>query len=413
MPMHRFLLLLTIVLAVGFPLRLYVWNKTHAPLLEEYVGRTYTGKGIVVREPVEKKFYQEVLVRVAGVKREQHMIVQAPFSPKFEYGDEVMVKGKLKKPKDFVTDAGRVFPYQKYLAKDDIYYILSSPTVTLLRKGQGNPIKTRLFKIKQSFVAHIKKVLPRPESSLMAGMLIAGKDGLGDELETLFKDVGLIHIVVLSGYNVTIIAEAFIKMLSFLPMAVSYGIGAVGVVLFAMMAGGGATIVRATCMSLVALLGKYTGNTYDALRALLVVGVVMILINPLILRYDPSFQLSFLATLALILGSPIMAKLLGKFSETTIGEVVTSTLAVEICLLPYILYMNGSFAFVSFPANLVVLPFIPFTMLSGFVATVTSYLPYVGAWVSYPFATVSFVMLRYIIRIVTLASEMTGFGLRL
>lgn len=387
------------IIFILFAVRLFTYPYFHQPLFDEFVGKTFEGRGMVVSEPKEKSFYAEVIVRIADT--DQKVLVQAPFHPDFEYGDEVTVKGKLKHPKDFKTDAGHVFPYQKFLAKDNIFYILSAPTITLLSKYNGNPIKHFLFSIKHSFVDHVNKIIPRPESTLLSGMLIAGKGSLGPDLEDSFKEVGLIHIVVLSGYNVTIIAEAFIKMLLFLPRIFAYSTGAFGIVLFAIMAGGGPTIIRASFMSIVALVGKLTGNTYSALRALIVGGLIMIFINPLILRYDPSFQLSFMATFALIVFSPIVQELFGEFGKTTIGEIISSTLAVEIFLFPYLLYMNGSVALVSFLANISVLPFLPFTMLFGFLGVVSSYLLLP---LSYPFSLVSFIMLRYILRIAELSS---------
>lgn len=410
MPRHHFYFFLSAILIVLFPLRMRFYERLHRPLLDAYIGQTFEGQGIVDEEPEGKSFYQEVVVDLSGTPRRQKILVQAPFYPSFEYGDEVKVKGKLKEPKDFLTDAGHIFHYKKYLAKDDVYYLLYSPSVTLIQKEQGNPVKSTLFKVKRSFVSQIQKTLPRPESSLMAGMLIAGKEGLGKALEESFKKVGLIHIVVLSGYNVTIVAEAFIRTLFFLPRIAAYGAGGAGIILFALMAGGSSTIIRASIMSIIVLVGKLTGNVYSALRALLVVGVGLVFWNPLILRYDPSFHLSFLATFALIVFSPIVQSMFGKFGETALGEIVSSTIAVEIFLLPYILYMNGSFAFVSLFANILVLSFLPFTMLVGFVAAVLSYFQLA---ISYPFAMMAFVMLRYVLRVVEIAVGMAGFGIRL
>lgn len=387
-------------------IRFQLHEKANAPLFDHLLGKTVVFEGVVVAEPKEKSFYQEVIVKIEDAHhpyRTQKILVQAPFYPRFAYGDRVSAKGKLKEAKDFKTDAGRMFPYKKFLAKEKIYYLLSTPTVTLIESGQGNPLKTRLFAAKDSFVSHIEKVIPWPESSLMSGMLIAGKAGLGAKLEDDFKEVGLIHIVVLSGYNVTIVAEAFIRSLSFLPRGVALASGAFGIVLFAIMAGGGSTIVRASIMALIALLGRQTGNMNGALRALFAAGLIMVLWNPLILRYDPSFHLSFMATFALITCTPLVKRVI-----PWAGEIVCSTLAVQIFLLPYLLWMNGSFAFVTFPANLLVLTFIPFTMLAGFLAAASSY---ISIELSYPFAMVAFVMLRYILRIVEVAKEWVGWGI--
>jgi len=411
---HCFFVVGGLLLILAFFIR-YGWHeRTHVPLLDSGLGRNFETIGIVVEEPEEKTFYQEVIIRVTdprfAVNKKQKILVKAPFYPKFAYGDEVKVKGVLKYPKDFIGSSGRTFHYQKFLAKDDVFYLLSSASATLLSERNGNKLKHVLFDVKNSFIGQIKKILPRPESSLLSGMLIAGKGGLGADLEQKFKDVGLIHIVVLSGYNVTIVAEAFIKILSFVPRLYGYSAGMFGIALFAVMAGGGTTIIRASMMAVIALYAKWTGNTYSAFRALTFSGGLMILYNPLTLLYDPSFHLSFMATFALIVFVPHTQKLFGGFGKTVLGEIMCSTLTIEIFLLPYLLWMNGSFAPISFIANTLVLAFIPATMLAGFVAVLVSYLFFTF---SYPFALASFVTLHYIMRIVEIASAFTGFTLRI
>jgi hypothetical protein len=101
---------------------------------------------------------------------------------------------------------------------------------------------------------------------------------------------------------------------------------------------------------------------------------------------------------------------LGAFGATALGEIVASTLAVEGFLFPYLLYTNGSFSLVSFPANLLVLSFLPFTMLCGFAAALLSY---VHIALAYPFAFASFVMLRYILRIVDMAASLSFVAIKL
>ena len=408
MRQHRFYLFGIPILIALFFVRLNIYQYFHHPFLDHYLNKTFSGKGIVIDEPTEKSFYTQVIVKLESVKGNQQVLLHAPFSPSFKYGDEVSIKGKLSYPKDFQTDAGHTFHYQEYLAKDNIFYVISSPNITLVSKNKGNPIKAFLFKIKESFISHIEKILPRPESSLMSGMLIAGKQGLGKDLEDKFKQVGLIHIVVLSGYNVTIVAEALISSLFFFPQTISYGFGVIGIILFGIMAGGSSTIVRASFMSFIALIAKLTGNTYSALRALIASGIVMIFLNPLILRYDPSFQLSFLATFGLIVFSPIIQKRLSTFGQSPLGEIISSTLAVELFIFPYLLYSNGSVALISFPANLLVLSYIPFTMLIGFIATISSYI-YLP--LCYPFSFISFIMLRYTLNIVEIATHFTFFSI--
>ncbi len=204
----------------------------HTPLFDKYVGNNFSGRGIVIEEPEQKNFYTQVIVRLEGDAKTQKLILQDAANSRAGYGDEISFKGKLKKPHSFVTDNGRTFDYPHYLAKDNIFYIVSSPHIEVLAHHKGSFIKSFLFGIKKSFITHVEKIIPRPESALLSGLTVAGKQLLGVTLEEKYKRAGLIHVVVLSGYNVTIAAEALVALLSFLPRLIGYSAGAIGIVLF-------------------------------------------------------------------------------------------------------------------------------------------------------------------------------------
>ena len=146
------------------------------------------------------------------------------------------------------------------------------------------------------------------------------------------------------------------------------------------MTGGGATVLRAAIMSLIALLARATGRTSSIGRTLILAGVLMVLQNPSILLFDPSFQLSFLASLGLIYISPIIEKKTTLFINSPIWrEVFISTFSTQCAVLPLLLYQTGMFSVVSLPVNILILPIIPFTMLSGFIAgIITAILPAIG-----------------------------------
>src|SRR4051812_47120838 len=74
-----------------------------------------------------------------------------------------------------------------------------------------------LEKIKNSFMRSIGAALPEPESALAAGLIVGGKQGLGDRLIEAFTEAGMLQIVVLSGYNVMIVADTIFKSLSKFP----------------------------------------------------------------------------------------------------------------------------------------------------------------------------------------------------
>jgi len=136
----------------------------------------------------------------------------------------------------------------------------------------------------------------------MSGLLIGAKKGMPEDLQEDFRRVGIIHLVVLSGYNITIIAENIGRAVRLLPIPyfLSSVLSVLGIILFAILTGASATIVRASIMAILVLFARSTGRIYEVTYALFIAGFFMIVHNPKIVRFDASFQLSFLATLGLI-----------------------------------------------------------------------------------------------------------------
>jgi ComEC/Rec2-related protein len=196
----------------------------------------------------------------------------------------------------------------------------------------------------------IEKMIPEPESGLLSGLLLGSKKALSDEWVERFRASGLVHMVVLSGYNITIVADSIIKFFSFLPVFVSNIFAVFGILAFALMTGATPTTVRASIMALVAIFSRHTGRTYLAGRALIFAGFVMVLNNPKILAFDFSFQLSFLATVAIILLSPKIKDYLNFVTEKFgLREIVASTLATQIFVAPLLLFRSGQLSILSLP----------------------------------------------------------------
>jgi competence protein ComEC len=191
---------------------------------------------------------------------------------------------------------------------------------------------------------------------------------------------------VLSGSNIAIVAEGVFRLLGAvprLPRKYVFILGFLAIVLFALMVGGGAATVRATIMGSIAIMARYLRRPQAALRALAIAAAAMALWNPLVLWLDNGFILSVLATFGLITLAPyIEAKLsrLPTWEHFNIRSIVATTLAVEVFILPALLYTSGYLSFVSLPANAVILPLVPVIMLVGFVAGV---LALVHPWLAF------------------------------
>lgn len=289
----------------------------------------------------------------------------------FSYGDKILVKGILDTPKNFTTSSGKEFNYERYLANKDIYFLIKNADIKLISKENGNKIKSILFKIRNIFSQSINKIISSPESDLGRGLILGDRGGFDGEMQEDFIKTGTIHIVALSGYNITIVSNAVIKIFSlFLSTVLSIVLGIFFILLFILMAGGGATIVRAGIMAFIALYARITGRNYFAGRALVVAGLVMFAYDPRVIT-DMSFQLSFLATFGILFITP---KVLNWFSFVTMRfgfrENLSTTISATIVVLPILLYSTGILSIVSIPTNILVLPLIPFAMLFTFLSGV-------------------------------------------
>src|SRR3989344_3790075 len=284
--------------------RFHIADKPVPEISGAEVAQKVSLSGEIIDAPDIRENNQKLLIEVGDGKEKIKILASVGFGEDFKYGDEINFSGKLGKPENFITDQGKDFDYINYLRKDGIYYVMNYVTAEIISRGNGNKIKSVLFSIKNKFLSKMNLVISGPESLLMGGLILGERSSFGEEMRQKFIDTGTIHIVALSGYNVTIVAEWIMEIFAFLPRNFGFSAGIFGILLFVVMAGGQATAVRAGTMAVLALIARATGRNYDVARALILAGVVMVLFNPLILVYDVSFQLSVIATVAAIFFSP-------------------------------------------------------------------------------------------------------------
>jgi competence protein ComEC len=349
-------------------------------------------EGIVIREPDVREKITHLYVRVD----DEVLLVKASRYTDIVYGDRITFEGVLKKPESFETDLGRTFKYPEYLHARGVSYTVSFAKVDVLEAEQGNIFISNILAGKQLFMRNIEYVIPEPQVGLAEGLLLGVKQALGDELETVFRKTGIIHIVVLSGYNVMLVVIFITYVLSYvLPFRarVWFGIGAI--VCFAILVGLSATVVRASIMASLVLFAQATGRLYAVLRALVLAGLIMILLNPYLLIYDVGFQLSFLATLGLVFFAPYVEKWVTFMPRLfKMREFLTATIATQLFVMPILLYSIGEFSLVSVVVNVLVLPMVPVAMLLTFITGMVGF-------ISVPVATllgfVTYISLEYIL----------------
>ena len=342
----------------------------------------------VVGDPDLRDANQRVLLRVETSGATTLMLAVAPRFPSVSVGDQVYVSGTLAVPQPFASEGGRVFRYDKYLQRGGVRFILNFAYLRVESSAPWYSVSAALARIKHLFLSGLQATLPEPYASLASGVVIGGKSGLGADLQQAFVTSGLVQIIVLSGYNVMIVAEWVMAGLALFALSRRSRAlaGALALILFVATAGFSSTAVRAMIMALIALFARATARTYAASRALLFVILVMLIWNPLYLVFDPGFGLSVAATAGLIWLAPIIERWLG---VSFWKNILATTLAAQIAVLPLLLYDTGNLSLVAIPANLITMPVVPLTMalsaLAGLAGVLfSSFAPMLGTLLSFP-----------------------------
>lgn len=396
-----------------------------------------TLEGLVVGEPDEREGYTNLRLRAerltlldgTELEVQGQALVRAGRFPRRHYGDRVLVFGLLETP-----PASEEFSYREYLARQGIHSLIDRAQVTLLSENQANPLLHYLFTFKRYAQSTIASILPEPQAALLSGILLGVETGIPADLMEDFSATGTTHIIAISGFNVTIISGIFVRLTRRL-FSRSFGaargrrwaarVAIAGVLIYTVLVGASAAVVRAALMGTLYLWGWYLGRPTFAPVSLAVAAVLMTALNPHDL-WDVGFQLSFAATLGLVLYAERLERgcerLLVRITSHEraqgmvglINESLLVTLAAQIVTIPVILYHFGRLSLVTLVSNLLVLPIQSGVMMWGGLATLSGLalrpLGQVVGWVAWVFLTYTIEVVRLTARVpfASVPVKMTG-----
>jgi competence protein ComEC len=360
-----------------------------APLFET----TQKIEGVVI-EDVDIRTDKQ-LVTLKPNNSTQYVLLTTTLSTEFKYGDQVVVEGKLREPKNFSD-----FNYKGYLERYGVYGVMQYPKKALiLKSGKGNLLVHLLLGVKELFTRRVKSLLPSPQDDLLLGILIGAKKTLPPALIEYFNTTGTSHIVAISGFNITIIIGALGSLAKLIGRRLSFWISIFLLVSFVIIAGASASVVRATVMGFLLLIGMNIGRQYSVVPALFFAGFIMLLHNPKVLYFDIGFQLSFAATLGIVVFMPVLERLTEAWPKLwQFKSILLTTLAAIVSTLPLTLLYFDRLSIVAPLANILVLPLLPFAMLFGFLSIV----PILGPG----FGFVADIILQYTIRVVEILAQL-------
>lgn len=339
-----------------------------SPYLIKKISQQNFGEGIFIGTIIKEPEIKNGSTKLTLKTEKEKILVTTGNYPEYFYGDVLKIEGNLQEPKVFDE-----FNYKNYLAKENIYYVSYWPKIEILERGNGNSVFSAILKFKNKTINKIEKIMPFPEVSLLEGIVLGNKQIFSEDLKNSLSVTGTSHIVAISGMNIVIISEIMMFVLIALGLwrKQAFWFVLVLIFLFILMVGAPASAVRAGIMGAIFLYAQKIGRLSNAGRIMVFAAAIMLVFNPLLLRYDVGFQLSFLAVLGMIYIKPIFDELiLKKIKKEEVGvvlQIITTTLAAQIAVLPVLVYNFGKVSFVSPLVNVLIVPFITVLTIIGLI----------------------------------------------
>ena len=342
-----------------------------------------TLSGIVLEEPSQHDDGQRFILAVEQLDKGQGWVdaigrafIQTSTPLAVQYGDRVMTTGLLTTP-----TRGDTFDLSTYLARQDTYSVMDNAIVTIESSGHGNRFRHWLIQTRQHALQKLQTLLPDPQASLLAGIVLGYDDGIAPAIEDLFQTSGTAHLIAISGFNMALLAELLRVVLQRLRL----GRGWVAILTIGMLAvygawvGASASVLRAVAMSSVLLVGRSLRRRTFAPASLGLAIIVLTAISPRLI-FDVGFQLSVAGTLGLaFFAVPLthhLANLFALSDDTAhpILEAFAVTLAATLTTLPLMILYFRQVSLIQLPVNLLVMIFQPPILILGLGAVMSMFL---------------------------------------
>lgn len=344
-------------------------------------GQGVTIEALLIEPPDERDTYTNLRLEVIALRLPGGLpagqvsgLALARLDPggDWRYGDQLRLEGVLETPPE-----NDDFSYREYLARQGVYSMLSYPRSELVRRDRGKRWLAALYEFKQHLLSLVYRFFPEPEASLLSGILLGVETGIPAPVQEAFRRTGTAHVIAISGFNITILAGLFSSIFSrLLGRWRGAVLATISIAIYTLLVGASPAVVRAALMGGLSVFAGQIGRRQEGLNSLAVIAGLMAAWNPSVL-WDVGFQLSFAATLGLVL----FADRLAGWAQTLVsrwvaapaaqqiarlaGEYLLFTLAAQVTTLPVMAYHFKEISLLALIANPLILPVQPAVMILG------------------------------------------------
>ncbi len=363
-----------------------IYPAINIPDMKEYKNKYVSLTGMVVSEPDVRKWQTNLIIKVntvnlRGIEEIEpincRVFIRVRFPKKdIFYGERYRFSGVLRIPEDE--------GFSSYLKRHKISATINvgdRKRIQYIGEGKVNPLIKGTLKLKKVFTNGLQTYISPNYFPVLGGMML--KSGaIPGQIREMFAEIGIVHILAISGLHVWIMCGIFLIIFKLLniPKRISYGITFILIILYALVTGLGAPVVRAGLMINLFLLGYIIRRRTDIFIALSAACLLILFWSPYYL-FDAGFQLSFITVSGIVLMTPrfeqfLKSKLIlpvnpAANSFLIVAKLFLVSLAAWLTSFPLVAYHFGYISWIGAFSNLIAIPLVTLILASGFILLIS------------------------------------------
>lgn len=291
--------------------------------------------------------------------------------PNVKIGNIIKVRGKLRQFEEAANKGN--FDSRKYYLSLGFYGKIEAGTIEVINSDYSG-IRQGLYELRMEIIERLEKLcsdnngifsIINNKNGIIGAIILGDKTDLDSDIKELYSVSGIAHILAISGLHISFIGMAIYRLLRrrfrfLFSAAVSIPV----VLSFGIMSGFGISTIRAIIMFILKIIGEVLGRKYDAITAISLAGLVLLVQNPFVVC-NSGFQMSFGAIIAIVLILPIVEEILN--TDNKIIEVISANFTISLVMNPILAWNYYELPTFSFLLNIVVVPLMSVVIVSSIV----------------------------------------------
>ncbi|MGI6552108.1 MAG: DNA internalization-related competence protein ComEC/Rec2 [Bacillota bacterium] len=311
--------------------------------------------------------------------RIQLLLEEGEGSFAYGYGDKLLVRGKISPPPT-ARNPGE-FDYRAYLRQQGILGQAVFPRqLVLLEKGSDRHPLAAVFRVREKAEGAFVEAMSPRTAAVARALVFGDKSALEKEVKETFLSLGIIHLMAVSGLHVGFLVAAIeaCRRLFHLRLRSGFFLTLFLLVFYSALTGFSPSVLRASLMATMVLLGHLVGRERDFYTALAAAALILLLFNPHYL-FQSGFQLSFLTTWGLVYYYPLLEKCLSGLPSWRPALIVP--LAAQIAALPLTALYFNLVSIIGVLVNVLVVPLAGLVVIGGLFSLIFLWaLPFLSIW---------------------------------